>query len=98
MSNLGNIPPCDDSDTAPSWLLAKYAVRTYLGVMANLGLIGAASVSAILGCSRREVTRLVERGVLEPAMKLDGLRGAYLFDPDVVAALAAERAPQEATA
>lgn len=55
-------------------------------------LMTAAEVAAQLDRPRREVIRLVERGALRPAMKLDGVRGAYLFDPADVAALAAERA------
>jgi hypothetical protein len=65
--------------------------------MSNLGLIGSADAASILQCSRREVTRLVERGVLTPAMKLPGTRGAYLFDPVEVERVAAERTPQEVT-
>lgn len=44
-----------------------------------------------LGKSARAVIRMVERHELEPARKLPGLRGAYLFDADTVEALAAAR-------
>lgn len=65
--------------------------------MSNLDLITAADAAAILDRPRRTVIRLVERGDLKPAMKLPGIRGAYLFDPDHVRALAAERHGKEAT-
>lgn len=55
-------------------------------------LITAAQAADLLDRPRREVVRLVERGDLVPAMKLEGLRGAYLFDPAAVEALAVERA------
>ena len=55
-------------------------------------LMTAAEVASRLEMPRREVLRLVDRGRLHPAMKLDGLRGAYLFDPANVDALADELA------
>lgn len=46
-----------------------------------------------LGISRPTLSRWVTSGRLKPAQKLPGVRGAYLFDPEVidqaVAALAA---------
>ena len=49
-------------------------------------------VASKLGLTRAGLTRLVQRGGLTPVVKLPGRTGAYLFDPDEVAALAAERA------
>ena len=58
--------------------------------MTNVELVTAADAAAILKRPRREVTRLVERGALTPALKLPGIRGAYLFEADAVARLAAK--------
>lgn len=46
-------------------------------------------VAVALGVSPREVARRVQRGVLEPVVKLPGVRGAYLFDPASIEALKA---------
>lgn len=54
--------------------------------------IGTAAAAALLGLTRRQVVRLVERGRLTPITKMDGTTGAYLFAPETVAALATERA------
>lgn len=64
-----------------------------------LGCLGAARV---LGITRRQVLRLVEVGALVPAAKMDGVTGAYLFDPADVEALRtarlrAERAQEPGT-
>lgn len=40
-----------------------------------------AEVAAALEVSRQAILQRVESGSLRPAMKLPGLRGAYLFDP-----------------
>lgn len=53
--------------------------------------IPSAEVAPILGLTRAGLIRLVQRGGIN-ARKLPGRTGAYLFDPDEVAALAAERA------
>lgn len=45
----------------------------------------------MLGLTRAGLIRLVQRGGIN-ARKLPGRTGAYLFDPDEVAALASERA------
>lgn len=39
----------------------------------------------MLGITVRQVARRVHAGTLVPAVKLPGLRGAYLFDPDRLA-------------
>jgi len=54
-------------------------------------LITTRDVAAVLGVSTREVARRVERGDLEPAAKLPGIRGAYLFHRAPIEALATER-------
>ena len=46
----------------------------------NFGLMTTREVAAAFGVTTREVARRVERGVLEPAVKLPGIRGAFLFD------------------
>lgn len=63
-----------------------------------INLIGTQDATRLLSMSRRDVVRLVERGELVPVGKLPGTTGAYLFDPNDVAALAAARAPEEASA
>lgn len=57
------------------------------GPMNPGGLLTTAEVAERQGISVRTVARLVERGRLEPALKLGGLRGAMLFDPEDVAAM-----------
>lgn len=52
--------------------------------MSDLRLLNTREVADALGVSTREVARRVERGVLEPAVKLPGVRGAFLFDPAAV--------------
>lgn len=48
------------------------------------GLIRTSEAAEILGESVRQFIRRVERGEVQPAMKLPGIRGAYLFNrPDV---------------
>lgn len=51
-----------------------------------------AQVADALHVGVRAVARLVERRALEPAIKLPGVRGAYLFDPEAVREFAATRA------
>jgi hypothetical protein len=50
-------------------------------------LISSAEVAQRLGCDVRTVHRKVLRGQLTPLGKIDGLRGAYLFDAAEVARL-----------
>lgn len=52
--------------------------------MFSFELVTTRDVALALGVSTREVARRVERGELEPAAKLPGLRGAYLFAPEVL--------------
>lgn len=54
--------------------------------MSNIDLLTTRDVADALEVSPREVARRVERGQLEPVVKLPGLRGAYLFNPDAVLA------------
>ena len=69
------------------WLSARMETVTS-GELVNTG-----EALAILGqASPSTITRLVRSGQLTPAMKLPGLRGAYLFNRADVEALAAERA------
>ena len=54
-------------------------------------LIPTAEVARIYGCDVRTVHRLAARGVLVPAIKAPGLRGALLFRrQDVLAAALAK--------
>lgn len=58
--------------------------------------IGTTEAAALLGKSPRTIHRMVKAGTLTPALVAPGgFAGAYLFDPDEVAALAEV---QEATA
>jgi hypothetical protein len=50
-------------------------------------LIPTAEAARMLNESVRQVNRRVQRGELEAASKLPGLRGARLFDRAVIAAL-----------
>lgn len=54
-------------------------------------LVTSGEVARVLGISRRTVAYMVSRGELEPAEKLDGPNGAFLFTREAVEALAAER-------
>lgn len=53
-------------------------------------LIRAAEVCARLGIDRSTLSRWVAAERIKPAMKLDGLRGPYLFTPAEVDRVAAE--------
>lgn len=50
-------------------------------------LVGAAEASQISGKDRRTIHRMVTRGDLPYVKKLDGLRGAYLFNRSDIEAL-----------
>ena len=54
-------------------------------------LLTAAEAAEQLGLNRQYLTRLVRHGKLQAVRKLPGLRGAYLFAPEDVQALADER-------
>jgi excisionase family DNA binding protein len=49
--------------------------------MAQNELLSTAEAVERLNIDRSTLTRWVAGGRIEPAMKLPGLRGAYLFDP-----------------
>lgn len=53
----------------------------------DAGQVTTREASEILGKSIRATIRLVETGKLVPALKLPGLRGAFLFDRADVEAL-----------
>lgn len=53
--------------------------------------ITSAEAAQRLGVITTTVSKLVRRGALTPVKKLPGIRGAYLFDPSDVDALAAAR-------
>lgn len=55
--------------------------------MSHLHLMTSAEAASTLGVSTREVARRAATGALTPAVKLPGLRGAYLFNPDDVDAM-----------
>jgi len=59
--------------------------------MHSASFLTTSETAAELGVSVRDVARLVKRELLTPAMKLPGLRGAFLFDPATVSAYADER-------
>lgn len=64
------------------------------GQSSNIGtmeLLTTADVAKRLRVHVRTVARMVHGGELEAAVKAPGVRGAYLFDPAAVDALAAER-------
>lgn len=56
-----------------------------------IGLMPSADAADYLAVNRRTLTRWVEDGTIAAAVKLPGLRGAYLFDPAEVYRLASER-------
>ena len=53
-------------------------------------LLTSAQVAAEVGCNVKTITRKATRGLIPYTQKLDGLRGAYLFDPSVIETLKAE--------
>jgi excisionase family DNA binding protein len=59
--------------------------------MAN-ALITTTEAAARVGMPRRSFLRAVEDGRVTPAQKLDGIRGAYLFEAETIDTFAAERA------
>ena len=54
-------------------------------------LITTADAARALGISTRTVARRAASGQLPYALKLDGIRGHYLFDPAVIAHAAKQR-------
>lgn len=55
-------------------------------------LIGSAEVCRLLGIDRSTLVRRVQAGSIPAAVKAPGSNGAYLFDRELVTALATERA------
>lgn len=49
-------------------------------------LLTTAEAAARLGVSTKTIYRRVQAGSLVPVRKLDGIRGAYLFDPATIGA------------
>lgn len=56
-------------------------------------LIGVAEAAKLTGLDRRTLHRKVERGELPYVTKLDGLRGAYIFNRSDVLALLSPTTP-----
>lgn len=92
------LTPADTRNSERATLLDKVAQLRHSAAMSKPALLSTRDVAQRLRVSVPTVTRLAREGGLEPAMKLDGPRGAYLFHPDVVEALAASRALEEAPA
>ncbi len=65
--------------------------------MSQTTLLTTRDAAARLGVSVPTVTRLARDGELHAEAKAPGARGAYLFDPDAVAALKAERDARSAS-
>ena len=59
--------------------------------MFNMKLMTTRQAAAALGVTPRQMARMVEDGALVPEAKGPGARGAFLFAPDVVEALRADR-------
>lgn len=55
-------------------------------------LIGAARAAEILGLERSTLTRWIQHGKIQPLTKLDGGRGAYVFDLADVTSIAQDAA------
>jgi hypothetical protein len=60
-------------------------------------LITTAQAAEVSGKSLRTIIRLVEKGKLNPAQKLPGLRGAFLFDAGDIEALKPVKSPEALT-
>ena len=64
------------------WTYAAHCA--YVRHISQIDLLTTRDVADAYGVSTREIARRVETGALEPAVKLPGLRGAYLFDRGVL--------------
>lgn len=72
--------------------MTRLAQCPILGAVPTDDLLTTAQAASVLGVHVRTVHRLVRDGRLTAALKLPTPTGAYLFEPDDVAALAAEKA------
>ncbi|MFL0579163.1 helix-turn-helix domain-containing protein [Dietzia sp. 179-F 9C3 NHS] len=54
-------------------------------------LLNSAEAAELLGVSKWHVSRMVRAGKLAAAVQAPGPRGAFLFDPEAVRALAESR-------
>lgn len=59
-------------------------------------LLTSAEVCERLGIDRSTLSRWVQVGRIQPAVKMPGIRGAFLFEPRAIEALATERAEASA--
>ena len=57
-------------------------------IMQGASFIGTAEAATLLGIDRSTLVRWVEADKIKPAMTVPGYRGALLFDPEYVAAIA----------
>lgn len=55
-------------------------------------LIGAAEAAEMLGVSKDTLVRMVARGEVPMVQKLDGVKGAYIFERGEIERVAAEQA------
>lgn len=60
--------------------------------MSNDDIIGSRQAAELMGMSVSHFTRNVRAGNIEPAHKLPGLRGAYMFDRALIERMAKETA------
>ena len=64
----------------------------YVGHMPKTAnLLTSAQVAAEVGCNVKTITRKATQGLIPYTQKLDGLRGAYLFDRAIIETLKAEK-------
>jgi excisionase family DNA binding protein len=61
----------------------------------GVALLTTAKVATRFGVAPSTVSRWVKTGKLRPAVKLDGQRGSYLFDPAAVDRWAVQRGRTE---
>ena len=60
----------------------------------NTSAMSTAEAAHALGVNVATVHRMVQRGDITPALKMPGLRGAFLFNRDDVENLVAARTPR----
>jgi excisionase family DNA binding protein len=56
-----------------------------------MNFLTTAAAADRLGVNPRTISKWVRQGRLTPAAKLEGVRGAFLFDPEDIDRLAGER-------